>query len=79
LETKNKRALVGWDQLCKPKNAGGLSLRDPDLLRKALGAKLWWICVTIMVKNTCNKVNKDKIRPWSWDMYSNLAECWAKT
>ena len=41
-EEKNKWALVAWDKICKPKNYGGLGLDDPEILSKALGAKLWW-------------------------------------
>eukprot|EP00253_Pinus_taeda_P024910 PITA_24910 len=41
-EAKKKWALVAWDKICKPRNHGGLGLDDPEILRKALGAKLWW-------------------------------------
>jgi len=33
--------LVVLDNLCMPKLVGGLGLRDPKLLKKALGVKLW--------------------------------------
>jgi len=41
-ETKRKWPLVSWDKICKPKNHGGLGLDDQEILKKALGAKLWW-------------------------------------
>ena len=34
--------MVACDKICKPKNDGGLGLDDPEILRKVLGAKLWW-------------------------------------
>jgi hypothetical protein len=37
-----KWALVNWGDLCKPKTAGGLGLRDPHLLNQVMGAKIWW-------------------------------------
>eukprot|EP00253_Pinus_taeda_P001505 PITA_01505 len=41
-ETRKKWALVSWGKICKPKNQGGLGLDNPEILNKALGAKLWW-------------------------------------
>lgn len=46
-ETRKKWALVSWEKIYKPKNQGGLGLDDPDILTKALGAKLWWRWVTV--------------------------------
>jgi hypothetical protein len=41
--TKEKKiALVSWDKLCKPKEQGGLGLRDPVIMNKVLSAKIWW-------------------------------------
>ena len=41
--TKEKKiALVSWDKLCKPKEKGGLGLRDPVIMNKVLSAKIWW-------------------------------------
>jgi exonuclease III len=37
-----KWALVGWEKLCKPKQCGGLGLRDPGKMNKIMGAKMWW-------------------------------------
>eukprot|EP00253_Pinus_taeda_P019943 PITA_19943 len=39
---QRKWALVSWKNLTKRKEEGGLGLRDPDILNKFLGAKLWW-------------------------------------
>jgi hypothetical protein len=41
--TKDDRkwALVSWERLCKPKLAGALGLRDPQMLNQILGAKVW--------------------------------------
>eukprot|EP00253_Pinus_taeda_P017769 PITA_17769 len=44
-ETRKKWTLVSWEKICKPKNQGGLGLDNPEILNKALGAKLWWRCV----------------------------------
>eukprot|EP00253_Pinus_taeda_P009353 PITA_09353 len=41
-KVKEKWALVAWEKFCKPRNYGGLGLDDPEILSKALGAKLWW-------------------------------------
>eukprot|EP00253_Pinus_taeda_P019331 PITA_19331 len=41
-ETRKQWALVSWEKICNPKNQGGLGLDDPEILSKALGAKLWW-------------------------------------
>jgi hypothetical protein len=38
----HKWALVNWKELCKPKHAGGLGLRDPQTLNQVLGEKIWW-------------------------------------
>ena len=37
-----KWALVSWKSLTKRKEEGGLGLRDPGILNKVLGVKLWW-------------------------------------
>jgi hypothetical protein len=37
-----KFTLVSWKKVCKPKNLGGLGLRDPTILNKVLSAKIWW-------------------------------------
>eukprot|EP00253_Pinus_taeda_P017458 PITA_17458 len=41
-ETRKKWALVSWENICNPKNQGGLGLDNPEILSNALGAKLWW-------------------------------------
>jgi len=35
-------ALISWKNLTKRKEEGGLGLRDPEILNKVLGVKLWW-------------------------------------
>jgi exonuclease III len=42
LNTGKKMALVSWDKLCRPKEHGGLGLRDPGIMNKVLSAKIWW-------------------------------------
>jgi len=37
-----KWALISWEWLCWLPNDGGLGLRDPFILNKVMGAKLWW-------------------------------------
>ena len=39
---KSKWALLKWIDICKPKMEGGLGLRDPEILSKAVAAKIWW-------------------------------------
>jgi hypothetical protein len=43
---RKKWALVSWATICKPKWAGGLGLRDLELMGTTLGAKLWWWWLT---------------------------------
>ena len=39
---KNNLALIKWDELCKPKELGGLGIKKPQWQNEALGAKLIW-------------------------------------
>ena len=39
---KKKLALIKWDELCKPKELGGLGIKKPQWQNEALGAKLIW-------------------------------------
>ena len=39
---RKKFHLVKWDTVKKPKCRGGLGIRDPEQMNKALGAKLIW-------------------------------------
>ena len=39
---KAKFSLVSWEDVCKPKEHGGLGLRDPEIMSEILGAKIWW-------------------------------------
>ena len=41
-ENSNKLALVKWDQISKPKEFGGLGIKNLQFQNKALGAKLVW-------------------------------------
>lgn len=41
-EGSKKWSLVSWKDLVKSKTKGGLGLRDPYILKKAMGFKLWW-------------------------------------
>lgn len=43
---KQKWALVNWETMCKPKQAGGLVLRDLEVMNKVLSSKIWWKWVT---------------------------------
>jgi hypothetical protein len=42
LNSGKKIALVSWDKLCRPKEQGGLGLRDHFIMNKVLSAKIWW-------------------------------------
>ena len=44
---KTKFSLVSWEDVCKPKVQGSLGLRDPEIMSKILGAKIWWRWVNI--------------------------------
>lgn len=39
---KNKRALIKWEELCKPKELGGLGFKNMLWHNQALGVKLAW-------------------------------------
>ena len=41
-EDKEKFSLVSWDSICQPKLKEGLGLRDPELMAKFHGTKVWW-------------------------------------
>eukprot|EP00253_Pinus_taeda_P026164 PITA_26164 len=41
-DQKEKWALASWSQLTERKEKGGLGLRDPEILNRVLGVKLWW-------------------------------------
>ena len=43
---KQKWALVDWEMVCRPKQVGGLGLRDLEVMNKVLSAKIWWRWVT---------------------------------
>lgn len=40
--TNRKWALVKWITVCKPKEKGGIGLRDPAHSNAIMGAKIWW-------------------------------------
>lgn len=33
---------MAWDRVCKPKSHGGLGLRDPRIINRVIGTKIWW-------------------------------------
>ena len=41
-EERNKVSLVNWEEVCKPKNKGGLGVRRLRDLNKALLMKIGW-------------------------------------
>jgi hypothetical protein len=41
-QNNKKWALVGWENLCKPKKLGGLGIRDLGKMNQVMGAKMWW-------------------------------------
>lgn len=41
-ESDKKIALIKWENLCKPKECGGLGIKNPQRKNEALGAKLVW-------------------------------------
>ena len=43
---RKKFHLVKWDTAKRPKIKGGLGIKDPQQMNKALGAKLIWRLVT---------------------------------
>jgi hypothetical protein len=42
LNKDKKIALVSWDKICRPKDQGGLGIRDPSTMNRVLSAKIWW-------------------------------------
>lgn len=41
-----KWALVKWTEVCLPRSAGGLGLRDPLHSNNTMGARVWWNCIS---------------------------------
>lgn len=41
----HKWDLVKWATVCKPKDQGGIGLRDPSQSNTIMGAKIWWQCL----------------------------------
>ena len=41
-ENEKKLALIKWDDLCKPKDHGGLGIKNLQWKNEALGVKLIW-------------------------------------
>ena len=66
-EVKKKWALVDWETICKPKRAGGLGLRDLEVMNKVFNAKIWWRWVT------------NKGEPWTHLWHHKYASGWAKS
>lgn len=58
--------LVDWETVCRPKQAGGLGLRDPEVMNKVLSAKIWWRWVT------------NKGEPWAHLWHKKYAKGWAR-
>ena len=48
--TNRKRALVKWSTVCKPKEQGGIGLRDPTHNNAIMSAKIWWNWLTVPSK-----------------------------
>jgi hypothetical protein len=42
LNKERKIALVSWEKICRPKEQGGLGIRDPSIMNKVLSTKIWW-------------------------------------
>ena len=41
---------MSWEDVCKPKEQGGLRLRDLEVMSEILGAKVWWCWVNHLVE-----------------------------
>lgn len=55
---QKKWTLVSWKNVIKRKEEGGLGVRDPEIVNKVFGAKLWWRWVqggTDVWKNIWNR------------------------
>lgn len=63
---KQKWALVDWEIVYRPKRAGGLGLRDPEVMNKVLSAKIQWRWVS------------NKGEPWSHVWHYKYAKEWAR-
>ena len=61
---KQKWDFVNWETMCRPKRAGGLGLRDPEVINKVLSAKIWWRWV----------INKGE--PWANFWHQKYARGW---
>lgn len=51
--------------VCRPKRAGGLGLRDPEVTSQVLNAKIWWRWVTT------------KGEPWARFWHQKYAKGWS--
>ena len=54
---KDKFSLVSWEDVCKPKEQGGLGRRDLEVMSEILGSKVWWHWV--------NHSTKPWVKLWS--------------
>ena len=39
---QNRWALISWKNVCLPKKAGGLGIRDLEINNQSLSSKIWW-------------------------------------
>ena len=61
-----KWPLVDWKTVCKPKEVGGLGIRDPLDVNKAMGAKIW-----------CKWITHEE-EPWAKLWHAKYAPQWPK-
>ena len=57
MEEKNKLALIKWENICKPKELGGLGIKNLNWKNEALGTKLVW------------KIHQERNGKWDKIMY----------
>jgi len=65
---KPKWALVSWEKVCRPKNLGGLGMRDPETFNKVFNAKIWWKWVTYKEEPWAIFWHTKYVRQWDKDL-----------
>ncbi|XP_052114169.1 uncharacterized mitochondrial protein AtMg00310-like [Arachis duranensis] len=78
-ENERKIHMVSWETMCKPKEAGGLALKNLERMNTAFIAKLCWEIVnnseSLWVRVLCNKYKVD-IHARSWAVGLGSSSLW---
>lgn len=67
-EAKQKWALVDWETVCKQKCTEGLGIRDPEVAKRVMSAKIWWQWVTHTEEPWVSFWNVKYAHGWQWKL-----------